>query len=105
MKPTELIVKIQALPETQRKTIFIIIMTFFSLIAIFLVMEFTNKDLSRVSSQVNLPNFSPKTSLQEPFSQPTNDFMSGDSDVMNNVNMPAQNESGFDPNQVFNFNQ
>lgn len=92
--------KIQALPEPQRKFIFIFLMTCFSLIALVFAVSSSGKKLSQARSMINVP------SVDMPSRQTSSsnaDAMTGESPTQNVSNMSAES-SGFDPNEAFNFN-
>jgi hypothetical protein len=93
--------KIQALPEPQRKFIFIFLMTCFSLIALVFAVSSSGKKLSQARSMINIP--SSGLPSRQTSSAGDTDAMTGESPTQNVSNMSAES-SGFDPNEAFNFN-
>ena len=102
----EMVKKIQSLPESQRKFIFIFVMAVFALIALLFGVSSTTKTLSQ--ARLYLPSENTQKGAENDFPKTFNTAsqespMDGDS---GSVRAPAgvNTSAGFDPNETFNFN-
>lgn len=107
MNISQIIEKIQSLPDEQRKAIFLTVMTIVCLIAIIWVITITDSGITKITSKINLPS-APLYNTQETQidSAPENDVMTGTNNnpAVGNSTM-SSGDAGFSPNEVFNFNQ